>query len=103
MFGGARQLVWRICKAARTLQESILSEARIVSASSVVLCCMVWVPITARVNLTRQHIAHVQAQEFGPRTRLCHCGALTQAAQCSTFASAPASVLHRLSACSPPS
>ena len=40
-FGGARVFAWRVCKAARMLQESILSEARIVSAFSVVLCCKV--------------------------------------------------------------
>ena len=32
MFGGARVFVWRICKAARILQESTLSEACIVCA-----------------------------------------------------------------------
>ena len=37
-------LLWRICKTARMLQGSILSEARIVSAFSVVLCSRVCVP-----------------------------------------------------------
>ena len=55
--GCARVSVWRICKAARMLQESILSEARIVSAFSVVLCSKVWVPSprasTSRANMSR--------------------------------------------------
>ena len=44
VFCGARTLVCRICKAARMLHESILSEVCIVSAFSVVLCCRVCVP-----------------------------------------------------------
>ena len=44
VFCCARTLVCRICNAARMLQESILSEARIVSAFGVVLCCRFCVP-----------------------------------------------------------
>ena len=69
MFGGARVFVCSICKAARMLWESIWSEARIVSAFSVVLCCKVWGAISAR-NLTCQHITHIHTQELNPRACL---------------------------------
>ena len=59
------------------LQESLWSEARIVSAFSVVLLVQGVGAISAPINLTCQHTAHIQAQEFCPRTRFCRCGALS--------------------------
>ena len=81
MFCGARVFVWRICKVARMLQGSILSEARIVSAFSVVLVASMrchlrahqpHVPTyrartSARVRSTRPSLPMQRASQLTPR------------------------------------
>ena len=76
VFCGARTLVYKICNAARMLQESILSEARIVSPLQ---CCAPLQgvrAITARVNFKGQQIAHMHTQELCPRACFCQCCAV---------------------------
>ena len=94
VFCGARTLVYKICNAARMLQESILSEARIVSPLQ---CCAPLQgvrAITARVNFKGQQIAHMHharalsTRLFLPMLRAC------LPTRCSTFAAFQASVLR---------
>ena len=60
------------------LQESILSEARIVSAFSAVLLLQGVRAISARINLTGEQIAHVHTQELCPRACLGQRGSLAR-------------------------
>ena len=75
-FCGACALVCSICKAARMLHKSVLSEARIVWLQCRALLQSARA-ISTRINLTRQQIAHVRTQELNPRTCLSSCRSLS--------------------------
>ena len=96
LFCGARAPVCKICSAARMLQETILSEAHVVFAFSVVLCCRVCVcrhlarrsPMKAR--LARTSTKFPSTHSFLPTLHAC------PPTPCSTFASYLASALFHL-------
>ena len=92
VFCDTRTLVCRICKAARMLQESILSEARIVSAFSVVLCCRVCVPSPRQPHRTTNR-ARTYARALSTRLSLPMPRAFPPT-QWSTFASQASLLRH---------
>ena len=94
MFGGARVFVRRIGRAARMLQESILSEARIVSAFSAVLCCKVWVP-SPRASASRANISRTYKRKSSVHAPV--------SANAARFPADSKPISPSLTACSPPS
>ena len=92
--------VWRICDAAPMLQESTSSEARIVSAFSVVLCCKVRVP-SPRASSSRANISRTYKRKSSVHAPVSANAARFPANSPLTFRRCPG-VSPSSTACSPP-